>query len=592
MRPSPSTRALPLVATLALAAVPLAVFAAVAVFAAPEVDRGGAAETAYLGGVAAAVLAAVAALAPPPAWELGLGATLAVTLLWTLPDGPGRGAALGLLLAATLAIAAARRLSQVLPALPGAVAIPLAFGVQMLLRGDLLLAPRMDLKTLGVLVGMPIVAGMALALLARRHGGGLALLAGGTAALFAPGWSTASTLALVALAAGDLLGAEPAPRPFERGLAVLALLAPLAWEPRAGLLWLLAGLALASPRAALAPALGLAVLARVLPPAVGTGGFGIVTLPLLVPAFLLPARERRERWERREHRGRWERPAAALLLTVAARAVSGPAALAAPLALAALGVRREGAGAAAQRVWTGALVFGACLLAAYPWLRPAPVADLLALLGPVRAVALAAVALVVFLELGSALPRWPLRQPVRTAAAAGLVLFVALLLRIPPPGTRLFRPEQAIRLDAASPVWEMAMPPLPLPLSGLAVESLLNNSAGLPPETPVATVRLLGGREGKDGKARGEAAWTLRAGRETGEWAARRPDVARALTASGALAASPWMGWVAGSFFGERYRAVLRIQPPARSFDRVRIERLPGLPPDVEITIQQLEIRP
>ena len=222
MHAPPSTRALP---SLAVAAVPLAVFAAVLAFAAHEVDRVGAAETAYLGGVAAAVLAAVAALTPAmapalaptltpsPVLELSLGATLAVTLLWTLPAGPGRGAALGLLLTATFTIAAGRRLLRSLPALPLGVSIPLAFGVQMLLRGDLLLAPRADLKTVSVLLGMPIVAGIALTLLARRHGGGLALLAGGTAALFAPGWSTASTLALVALAAGDLLGAAPALKP-------------------------------------------------------------------------------------------------------------------------------------------------------------------------------------------------------------------------------------------------------------------------------------------------------------------------------------------------------------------------------------------
>jgi hypothetical protein len=568
--------------------VPLAALAAAAAFAAHEVDRGGAAETGYLGGVAAAALAAVAVLAPPPALELGLGATLAVTLLWTLPDGPGRGAALGLLLAAILGIAAARRLARVLPALPLEVAIPLALGLQVLLRGDLLLAPRFDLKTVAVLVGMPVVAGVAMALLARRHGGdsgGLALLAGGTAALLAPGWSTASTLALVALAAGDALGAAPRPRLPARGLAVVALLAPLAWEPRAGLLCALAGLALAAPRAALAPALALAVLARLLPPAAGAGGFGIVTLALLVPAFLLPRRGRWDRWER------WELPAAALLLTVAARAVSGPASLAAPLALAALGVRKAGTGAAVQRVWTGALLFGACLLAAYPWLRPAPLADLLDLLGPVRAVAAAAVAGVLLLELGPALPGFPwttLRRPAGPARAAGVAaagLFLALLLRLPPPGVRLFRPEQAVRLDAASPVWETGLPAGPL--SGLAVESVLDNSTGLPAATPVATLRLLGG--GGNGGS-GDIVWTLRAGRETGEWAARRPDVARLMAASGTPAPSPWMGWVAGGFFGERYRALFRLSAP-HPFGRLRIERLPDLPPDLEITLQQLEVR-
>ncbi|HEV7515243.1 MAG TPA: hypothetical protein VGR07_02985 [Thermoanaerobaculia bacterium] len=555
--------------SLARMAVPLAALAAAAAFAAHEVDRAGAAETGYLGGVAAAALAAVAALAPPPALELGLGATLAVTLLWTLPDGPGRGAALGLLLAVVLAIAAGRRLARVLPALPTGVAIPLALGLQVLLRGDLLLAPRLDLKTLAVLLGMPVVAGIALALLAQRHGGGLALLAGGTALLLAPGWSIASTLALVALAAGDLLGQEPRRGLLPRALAVAALLAPLAWEPRAGLLGAVAGLALAAPRAALVPALALAVVARLLPPAPGALGIGIATLPLLVPAFLLPTR------------GRWEWPVAALLLTVAARAVPGPASLAAPLALAALGLRKDGAAALVQRVWTGALLFGACLLAAYPWLRPMPLVDLAALLGPVRAVAAAAVLLVLLLELGPAIPGWPVRRPGAAAGVAAAALFLALLLRIPPPGTRLLRPEQSIRLDSASPIWEMALPDPPL--SSLAVESVLFNSTELPAATPVATVRLLAA-------GRPAIVWTLRTGRETGEWAARRPDVARATAAAARPAPPPWMGWVAGSFFGQRYRTLFQLPAPRR-VARLRIERLPGLPPDLEIVVQQLEVR-
>src|SRR5882724_5194755 len=218
MRALPSTRATPRTTPLlARAAVPVATFAAVAVFAAHEVDRAAAAETAYLGGVAAAVLAAIAALAPSgpgePALELGLGATLAVTLLWTLPDGPGRGAALGLLLTALFAL-----------------------GVQLLVRGDRLLAPRADLATWGTLLGLPLLAGMALSVLARRHGGALALLAGGTAAVLTPGWSLGSALALVALAAGSVLGEEPRRSWRVRTLAGLALLAPLAWEPRAALL--------------------------------------------------------------------------------------------------------------------------------------------------------------------------------------------------------------------------------------------------------------------------------------------------------------------------------------------------------------------
>ncbi|HZF11364.1 MAG TPA: hypothetical protein VFE33_21440 [Thermoanaerobaculia bacterium] len=579
MRALPSTRATPRTTPLlARAAVPVATFAAVAVFAAHEVDRAAAAETAYLGGVAAAVLAAIAALAPSgpgePALELGLGATLAVTLLWTLPDGPGRGAALGLLLTALFALAAARRLSRGMPALtalPARIAIPLALGVQLLVRGDRLLAPRADLATWGTLLGLPLLAGMALSVLARRHGGALALLAGGTAAVLTPGWSLGSALALVALAAGSVLGEEPRRSWRVRTLAGLALLAPLAWEPRAALLGMAAGIALAAPQAALAPALGLAVLARLLPPAPEAAGFGIVTLPLLVPAFLLL------------DRGRWERPAAALLLTVAARMVPGPAALAAPLALAALSIRKEGAGAVAQRVWTGALLFGTCLLAAYPWLRPAPLGDLVALLGSPRIVAAVVVALVLALELGSAMP-WGhrLRQPVGVAGIAGIALFLVLLVRLPPPAHRLLRPAQALQLDATSPAWETALP-AGTTVSGVAVESVLTNSADLPPEAPVATLRL------SDGGGP-PVSWTLRTGSGTGEWAARRPDVLREARAAGKPVPAPWMGWVAGSFFGQRYRAFFALPSP-HPFARLRIERFPGLPPDLTIAVQQIEVQ-
>ncbi|MEA2692090.1 MAG: hypothetical protein QOJ16_1477, partial [Acidobacteriota bacterium] len=55
-------------------------------------------------------------------------------------------------------------------------------------------------------------------------------------------------------------------------------------------------------------------------------------------------------------------------------------------------------------------------------------------------------------------------------------------------------------------------------------------------------------------------------------------------------APAPWMGWVAGSFFGQRYRALFQLPKPRR-FARLRIERLPSLPPDLEIAVQQIEAR-
>ena len=53
---------------------------------------------------------------------------------------------------------------------------------------------------------------------------------------------------------------------------------------------------------------------------------------------------------------------------------------------------------------------------------------------------------------------------------------------------------------------------------------------------------------------------------------------------------APWMGWVAGTFFGQRYRACFALPSPRR-FARLRVERLPGLPPDLTIAVQQIEVQ-
>jgi hypothetical protein len=203
-------------------------------------------------------------------------------------------------------------------------------------------------------------------------------------------------------------------------------------------------------------------------------------------------------------------------------------------------------------------------------------------------VAAGAVVVAVGLELGSALPwghrlRWPGSSApfAPFASLAGILLFLALLARVPPPGVRLLRPEQALRLDAASPVWEAALPAGAV--SSLAIESVLTNSSDLPAETPIATITLFY----KVGPTR-EITRTLRAGRETGEWAARRPDVARAAAVAAKPVPPPWLGWVAGSFFGQRYRAGVTFPPG--DFQRLRIERSPGLPGDLEIAVQQIEM--
>jgi len=596
----------PLGDTLVRTSVPLAAMAALVVFA-RSAEPAGAAEGIYLAVLAGAALLAVAFLAPPAktaTWELGLGAVLAVAAGWALPPGPGRGAAMTLLLTALVAIAAARRLASCLPDLPLDVTLPLALGAQVLLRGSLLFHPQANARTLVALLVLPAAGAVAASLLARRHGGGPALLAASTALLLAPGWNVLATLGLLALAAGDQLAREDLGR-IGKGAALAVLLAPIAWAPGPGLAAAVAGLALWRPR--LAACLSVPVAAGLL--WAGTHGSlsgppllaAVCLLPLLVPGALLP------------ENGRFWWVLAALPLVAATPQVPDVSALAAPLALAALAVRRSGPVSAAvpQRVWTGALLAGTALLASYPWLRDEPFRAALGLAG-VTVGLRAAVAVVMGFAAVAVLPRalpwaksgrpvgpetkpWAGEGPkVRAALAQGNALgrvgvpaaiaaaaiLLAAFLHLPPSGEPLLPPESGVMLDAAHPAWTAGFA-APRQVGSVAVETGLSGGAGLANGTPVATVRLSddGGRS---------SLWVLRAGAGTGEWAARRPDVERT-----AVLRSPpaWISWVAGDFFGQRYRALWTLLEPGR-FTHVRVELAPGLLPNVGLTVHQVEVRP
>lgn len=559
--------------------VPLAALAAMASFAAREVAPAGAAESAYLAVLAAAVLIPVAFLAAAPALELGLGATLATAAAWALPAGPGRGAAVVLALAATLAAAAGRRLLRTVEGVASsAVLIPLALGTQALLRGDLLFDPTASPRTLVALVALPVAGALALDVLSQRHGLPLALIAGATAVTLGPGFNVAATLSLIALAAGDLLGWDELVWPVKLA-SWIALLAPILWNPAPGVVAAVCGLALWRPRVALALAV---------PAAVGLGWLfqepwnvmarQLAWLFLLVPAALLPRRER-----------------LFTILTAALMAATVPlvpdlSTLGAPLALAALSIRRDGAVTVPQRVWTGAVLAGTALLASYPWLRPEPLAGVLSLVGPHPGPALAAWVTVVFLALVG-IGMWMGRgwgetlRATRLAELAAACVALALLLGLPAPGRELLAPETPVVLDAGHPVWEARF--TGQVVRSVEVESNFANGAGLPPGTPVAEVRLrdLAGRT---------VGFTLRAGEHTGEWAARRPDVAR----TGARTPPAWVSWVAGDFFAQRYRSRWTLPAPdpdsrgySWEYSRVWIERAPETPPDLELALYQLEVR-
>jgi hypothetical protein len=627
--------------------VPLAALAAMASFAAREIDPSGAAESAYLAVLSAAVLLALGFLVRWPAIELGLGATLATTAVWALPAGPGRGVAVVLVLMAALAVAAGRALLRgtmkatetpgggsrrdeggssalpfeasppgplsltgegegnahsvgLLPAKPSQsgspspvtergpggeaskgmpsnpppdalqLLIPLALGLQFLLRGELLFEPAASFRTLVALLALPVAGAAAVAVLARRHGRQFALLAGATAVALAPGFNVASTLSLLALAAGDLLASEGLGW-RAKAAAWLVLLAPVLWEPGPGVAAAVCGLALWRPRLALplavAVAAGLGWLFQTPWEAMARQ---LAWLPLLLPAALVPERER-----------------IAEVLTAALIAATVPqvpdlSTLAAPLGLAALSLRRNGAVSVPQRVWTGALLAGTALLASYPWLREQPLAEVLSLLGLPPGPALALWTAAVFLALAG-FGAWMGRawgEPLRSMRLAGLAaacLALALLVGLPAPGKELLAPEVPVVLDARHPVWEAGLPAEPV--RSVVLESNLANGAGLRHGTPVATVRL------RDSAGR-SVGFTLRAGEDVGEWAARRPDVARA----GTRPPKAWISWVAGDFFAQRYRCRWRL-PKADRYVQLRIERAPGAPPDLALALYQLEVR-
>jgi hypothetical protein len=570
---SPTLRNLPL-----RLLVPLGALAAMAAFSGRDTMAGAAAEGLYLAVLAAAALLPVGWLAPEPAVELGLGAVLATAAVWALPPGPGRGAAVVLVLVATLAVAAARRLAA--PSLPESLApgvtIPLALGLQVLLRGELLLAPVLTVRLLVALLVLPVAGALAVSLLARRHGAILPLIAAGTALTLAPGFNVATTLALLALAAGDTLGRQDLGRSARAG-ALAVVLAPIAWQPGFGVVVAVCGLALAWPRVGLVLAMlaaaGLEIVSK-RPWNVAVLNFS--ALPLLVPAALVA--ERRRGWN----------VLAAALLVATAPLVPDLSTLAAPLALAALSLRRDAAFTVPQRVWTGAVLGGTALLASYPWLRQTPMTTALSLLGLVPGPPLAIGIVAVVLAL-AALGFWLGRrwsEPVRAARLAGLsgaCLILALLQGLPTAGTPLLAPQVPVVLDAGHPVWETPLPPVPpAPISSIGsvvVESYLANGAGLARGTPVAILKLV--------NAAGQSVdWTLRAGDDTGEWAARRPDLAR----EALPVPLPWVSWVADGFFAQRYRSRFQLGRP-EPFTHLRIERAPGVPPDLTVALYQVELR-
>lgn len=279
----------------------------------------------------------------------------------------------------------------------------------------------------------------------------------------------------------------------------------------------------------------------------------LLLLPLLVTAALAA-----------ERRGALLRTLA--LALVALRALEPPRALPIVLVLAAFAVPVRDL--ATSRAVSAVLLAGTTLLGAYPWLRDEPLAALFGAFGitPGWGLALAAAALA---SLSSRVPR--ARRPV----ALGIVALLLVLLALTGPYSSLHR-WPPITLTASAPQWRLET--IEGTTTELLVDTTLANSAALLPGTKVGEVRLERGPAPPD--ARIDARFTLRVGRETGEWAAGRADLRHLETPA------PWLETVAptGAFFARRYRARFVAEEPLAS-DRLVIERAAGLPPEVVLTV-------
>lgn len=627
----------------------VAALAALAVFAAHQVDPQAAAETAFLALLATALLAAVAAVEAAPTTAaasrpggretIGAAAALLVVLAaWGLPAGPQRGAVVAALLVGALAVVAGRRLTAathdaqigLLPLL-----LPLALAVQVLVRSDRLLAPELGPRFLVGLLGLPLAAAAATAFLAVRAGRAPALTAAATAALVGPGFTTLTAGALVALA-----GAEAAWRPRgcgapgrrERAAGILALAAAVVGvglvEPWAAAIvaaaaLLLGGWTVATGAVVLAAAAG----ALALPAAGGWSGELALAAATVAPLALVVALAAASRDGRR-----WALAAvgAGLLAFVVAR--TGLPLFAAPLAAVPLVAGRSlrdhsaderHAFFAPQVVWSAGLLAAGILAAAYPWLRPRPLEAALGLVGlgaswagpAAVAMAGAAAALLggraagaLFTRRGDDLSGAPglaaeasadggalhrarrpsaAASPATAAALAAAALFAALLAALPSARSTVALADPRA-LDLANPRLEIELDPGIGRGAGAFVvvaDTSLSHAVAVPVATPVATVSLIAAAAPLVPPA---ADWTLTAGSDTAEWSIRRPDVA-VLAAHPAPA--PWTARVAADgFFGLVFRSRGTLEAPDGT-DRLVIERHPGLAPEAVVHVHRLEVR-
>ena len=559
-------------------AVVLAAGASLFTLAAAQADPLAATETRYLAFWSTAVLLCAAGLSRQLSFELAGSTLLLVLAGWVVPAGPVRAATFGLLLTAGLGMLIHRRLADDSRSLDWSLWVPVALGIQLLARSDQLLSHPMELKTLFGWVVLPLAAAWSLGLIARGCGDRTALLAAGACLVLVPGWSVAVVLSLagVALRVASPVGA--ASRWTRFGAMVLLMVLAGIWHPGLPVVILLTALFVDAPqswKSTAAVALG-AVAALVLLPGARSWEESLLAAGLilvLLPAAPLVGSRDSQRVV----------PLALLVAFVAARTVPLPGALAAPLAAVVLLLPREGAYLTVQRIWTATLAIGALLLAAYPWLRSEPLTDTLRLFGVGGDGSSVLGVLVGFMVVAWLAEAAQARRPggLVPAGVALMALAVAAFLQLPAASSYS---SSGTPIVLSSEQHELVRDlDLEAHVGSLVIDSYLQNSVALTTGTPVVEVTL----ETVNG---GHHRWLIRVGIESGEWAARRDDVA---SSDGFQAPPPWLAWIPAEseVFAQRYRARWQLPESVRA-TRLTLTRLPALPTEVGIAVLGLELRP
>ncbi len=175
------------------------------------------------------------------------------------------------------------------------------------------------------------------------------------------------------------------------------------------------------------------------------------------------------------------------------------------------------------------LVTATAVVAAYPWLRSSPLRTVIAL-------------------------------PAQAIGAAG---------------TRSLLEGGELVLDATHPQWRAD---LDQTATQIVVVSSLANAAGLTRDTEVLVIEWTA-EDGTPGR------WPLRTGADTGEWAARRPDVA----AQQPAVPVAWQSLLVDGFFAQRYR-VTHALPVGTRLRQISLSRGAGLPAEATAAVFSLEV--